>query len=255
MPKYICDDCGKEFDHKSNYERHRNRTYKCTAVSDYKQRKMRKEQKEKELILKIEEKIKSKLSEEIEEKIKREMNVIIDDKLKNIEKTTNNILNNTITDNSTNNTNINLLNYVAKEYPNARNFEDCFNKNNITEEIKKNCEGQYYYDGATYLLTELCDIGESKRPIHCADISRKHFLVKKSGVWEKDLGGEKLKKEIGPVIDSMYHDFYLKRYEKNRDVKERLENEEFLMMETRNKRLNKILEKTASYFTVKKTQK
>jgi hypothetical protein len=118
----------------------------------------------------------------IAEKVKQEIELLKKDIPK--EYNHNNIINNTTNnndnsitnnnDNSINTTNnINLLQYINNNYPDAKNFEDCFKKENITDDMKKMCDNKYYYDGAVYLITELSTKDESTRPIHCADASRR----------------------------------------------------------------------------------
>jgi hypothetical protein len=183
MPEYTCPDCEKTFDNKSKYERHMNRQNKCTKMTAYKKRKLKKQQEE------------EKLNNIIAEKIKKEIELLKNSIMPS--NTTNNTTNNITNDNSivnnTNNTNndnsvhttnnINLLQYINNNYPNAKNFEDCFRKENITEEMKSVCDGKYYYDGAVYLITELSTKDETTRPIHCTDASRRNFLVKREGKW------------------------------------------------------------------------
>lgn len=63
MPIYICQDCEKNFDHKSKYERHINRKNKCTEMTQYKKRKFKKLSEEILMELKIEEKVEERLKE------------------------------------------------------------------------------------------------------------------------------------------------------------------------------------------------
>jgi hypothetical protein len=274
MTIFECLDCRKIFDNKFNYERHINRKNKCTNETEYKKKKLRKEikkNKEEELREKIENDLKQKITVELEEKIKndieniklqfaKEIESLKKDNCKenNCHNTTNNdnSINTTNNDNSINMTNnINFLQNINNNYPNAKNFEDCFKKENITDDMKKICDGKYYYDGAVYLITELSTKDELTRPIHCVDASRRNFIVKRKDVWEKDIGGEKMKQEIIPLVDNVYYDVYKKRFEKNGDIKERLENIQFLEAKAKNKRFKKIIDRTASYFVINKKQK
>ena len=258
MVCYICQDCEKEFINKGDYDRHKNRKKKCTEVSEYKRKKLEKEKLEKEEKKKFGEELVNKFKDVLKEELKNELKELTEKKIivsENHNNSHNNITDNSVNTNTNNaNTNINLLNYAIKEFPNAKNFEDCFNANNITDEMKKECSNKYYNDGAVFLMEKLCSIGETKRPIHCADASRRHYIVKREGKWEKDLGAEKLKQHVVPIIDDLYFDIYQKRFAKNRDVDEHLANLETIEAKTRSKRFKKIIDSASGFFVIKKNK-
>ena len=118
----------------------------------------------------------------------------------------------------------------------------------------KECTNKYYNDGAVYLLKKMCDIGESKRPIHCADSSRRNYIIKSKGKWEKDIGGQQIKQTVIPIIDDIYFDVYQKRFAKNRDVDEHLANLSTIEAKTREKRFKKIIDSASGLFVPKKNQ-
>ena len=155
-----------------------------------------------------------------------------------------------INDDSSANTNNNLLNYAIKEFPNAKNFEDCFDKDKITDEMKQKCLNKYYTDGAVYLLSELCDIGRSKRPIHCTDVNRLNFIIKRKGKWSKDISGKKIKKLIMPIIDIVYHGIYTKMVEKTGDIAEYMECIESLSPKRQKNDLKKLWIHVVCYFII-----
>jgi uncharacterized C2H2 Zn-finger protein len=119
----------------------------------------------------------------------------------------NNTLNNT--------TNTYLLNYVVKNYPNAKNIEDCMNVKKITPKLLKDCYDMYFIEGSMHIIKEMCDIGEEHRPFHCTDASRGNYIYKTKDVWRIDVGGEEIKSHIIPVINNTYKQVHNNRITNN----------------------------------------
>lgn len=256
MVLYICENCNKKFTHKSNYMRHLDRINKCTKKD------LNNNNTENKVIEKLEAKLDEKdklILSIIEEKDKLIMSLI--EKLmtnnttpisNKISKSNLNTNSNTNSNNINNtNSNNNTYNYVLANYKDALNIEDCFNKNKITNEMIEECSNMYYPDGAKYIIKKLCDIGEEKRPLHCADASRRNYVVKTENKWIKDIKCSKLKDSILPVIDNVYRDIYKKEHKRTNDDFAYVNNQCSLLIESEHQRFNKMIDETSTLFTLK----
>jgi uncharacterized C2H2 Zn-finger protein len=170
--------------------------------------------------------------------------------------TTNSNNNSNNTQNTINNTNCTyLLNFVSKNYPNAKNIEDCINVKNITPKLLQDCYDMYFLEGTIHIIKKMCDIGEENRPFHCTDASRGNYIYKSNDVWKIDVGGEQIKSHIIPVIDNTYKQVHAKRIYDN-PKSERAKANMCLEMTSDNvkKVCGKALRKTTGLFIAKNSK-
>lgn len=59
-----------------------------------------------------------------------------------------------------------------------------------------------------YILDNLCNINVDCRPFHCTDTSRANYLVRSDNNWLIDNGGEKIKDNMKPVVESVYKEVH-----------------------------------------------
>lgn len=99
-------------------------------------------------------------------------------------------------------------NYIIANFNNALNIEDCIAPENITDEMLNKCKKLPMKDGTLYILDNLCNIDPNIRPFHCTDISRNNYLVRSENNWTIDNGGEKIKDNMKPVVESVYKEVH-----------------------------------------------
>lgn len=247
-----CNICDKVFIRKYDYDRHINNKYKCheeiiyiCKICDY-------TTKNKTHYLRhIDRKNKCK------EQFVENNNVVVDlllrqnIKIENLEKQNKKL------EKKIKNVNQNNLNFVINNYANALNIEDCINMTNITKEIIDQCRQIDLKDGATLVFNFLCNKSQDMRPIHCTDANRLNYLIKNSDEWSKDIGGEKIKNKMKPVIFNIYDMMHREKVRNmqlnNASQSERLEILDKmceLMTDNLEKSCTHALKKTASDFII-----
>jgi hypothetical protein len=117
-------------------------------------------------------------------------NKVIQEQLLELSKKTNVVNNNT---NIQNTFNIdNFLNVTCKD---AMNVSDFVNSLIITyDQLLHMAEYGYVKNFDKYIIQELINMDQTKRPIHCVDKKRKKIHAKQDGVWNKNVGAEFVKK-------------------------------------------------------------
>ena len=86
----------------------------------------------------------------------------------------------TTINNTTNNTQLNVMNYLNTECKDAMNLTDFINsfEFSIKDLEMLNSKGYQEVMEKTF-VKQLCDMDKTKRPIHCSDKKRKSFLYKR----------------------------------------------------------------------------
>ena len=157
---YICE-CGKSYKHQSSLSKHKN---SCERYKSYKSIIIEEENKElkdmvKELMLKC---------TELAEKP-------------------------TTINNTTNNTQLNVMNYLNTECKDAMNLTDFINSFEFSIQDLEMLNSKGYQEAMEKtFVKQLCDMDKTKRPIHCSDKKRKAFYIKDNDVWGKDKDNVKL---------------------------------------------------------------
>ena len=92
-----------------------------------------------------------------------------------------------IINNTTNNTQFNVMNYLNNECKDAMNFTDFIDTFEFTiDDLKMLGNKGYQETMERTFIKQLKDMDKTMRPIHCSDRKRKSFYVKENGVWRKD---------------------------------------------------------------------
>jgi hypothetical protein len=272
--KFICEACGKEYSNRDSYRKHKLRSKKCqyqeqiqddqeSGVSDINNNTASNKHWDAlsnsqldttQKIFELEKKV-IELTSQLSSTPKLNQVTTDNSSNHNNNTSTNNNSNNTLnnSNNTLNNTsNTYLLNYVVKNYPNAKNIEDCVNVKNISPKLLKDCYDLYFLEGSMHIIKEMCDIGEEHRPFHCTDASRGNYIYKTNDVWKIDVGGEEIKSHIIPVINSTYRDVHSKRIADNPNSSETRANMCFEMThENIRKTCGKALKKVTTSFIAK----
>ena len=119
--------------------------------------------------------------------------------------------------NTTNNTQFNVMNYLNTECKDAMNLSDFIESFEFSIKDLELLNSKGYQEAMERtFVKQLCDMEKTKRPIHCSDRKRKSFYIKDNDVWEKDKDNEKLIK--GMKCLSFIHNSTLNKWKnKNSD--------------------------------------
>ena len=99
----------------------------------------------------------------------------------------------TTINNTTNNTQFNVMNYLNNDCKDAMNLTDFINDFQFSLQDLDLLQSKGYQEAMERtFVKQLCDMDKTKRPIHCSDKKRKTFYVKDNDVWEKDEDNKKL---------------------------------------------------------------
>lgn len=187
--EYICALCNKTFSRKYNYERHIEKKKACVSqykyaceTCDYKTNK--KSSYEKHMHRKsncIDKDIAAKELAKIKESVKTELK-----KLKiNARKISN-------------------YNFIASNYNDALDIENCIGIYELSDMIDA-CRNMNMKDGASYLFDMIFNKSIDIRPIHCTDVNRLNYLIRKKEGWAIDANGRMLKNYFIPVVGKVYN--------------------------------------------------
>jgi hypothetical protein len=94
--------------------------------------------------------------------------------------------------------------FVLGEFTRAYNYEDLLEPA-LTEEEQQIVKDNSTISACYKLLKNRCidGIEIDKRPIHLVDVSRKKYLIRTKGNWERDQGGHKFIKGITDKIKDL----------------------------------------------------
>lgn len=142
-------------------------------------------------------------------KIKLEEDKIIKfDKLKKkidtLEEELGNLKNNLTNKIINSNNNINMK-YIINNYNNVKNYDEIMNVPLTEDEVKSLIEL-----GAEYVPNDIIEnrciknVSAENRSIHCLDISRDKFIIRKNGKWFIDDKGKKIIDSVIPIIQQLF---------------------------------------------------
>jgi len=99
----------------------------------------------------------------------------------------------TTINNTTNNTQFNVMNYLNTECKDAMNLTDFIDSFEFSIQDLELLNKKGYQEAMEKtFVKQLCDMEKTKRPIHCSDKKRKSFYIKDNDIWEKDKDNAKL---------------------------------------------------------------
>jgi hypothetical protein len=166
---FLCDICGKQYKHHSSYYRHKS---SCNT----------------NIITKENDNIYWK--EMFIEFMKKNTEIL--DEVKEYTKEPKIINYNTI-NNTTNNTQFNIMNYLNNDCKDAMNLSDFINELPFSlNDLEIMGTKGYQESIEDTFIKQLRIMDKTKRPIHCSDKKRKSFYIKENNIWEKDEHNKKL---------------------------------------------------------------
>jgi hypothetical protein len=170
-------ECGKSYKHKSSFSRHNQickyyrRNKNLTTIQNYSNN-----EHITNMIMKILEK-NTELLEEVKE-IAKEPKIF------------QNITNN---NNTTHNTQFNIMNYLNNDCKDAMNLTDFISELSFSlDDLEVMGTKGYQQSMEETFIKQLRDMEKTKRPIHCSDRKRKSFYIKDDNLWEKDEDNSKI---------------------------------------------------------------
>jgi hypothetical protein len=214
---YKCPDCEKTFSTKGILKTHMNKKYKCKENKDDSKLNTDKNELMGELFDKLKNELKEYMRELLMEKNtdpnnstnnsnnSQINNIVKDSEIHSDTNSHNNINVNSNNSNSNSNVSFNLQ-YIEKNFTNAKNIEDEIKIEKVTDDIYKECKGKRIKNGSTHLFQKLCIDNKKaeERSIHCLDASRNNYAVKTNDNWKKDNNGTIIKEKCLPVIQTIY---------------------------------------------------
>lgn len=101
------------------------------------------------------------------------------------------------------NKNFNIINFLNTDCKDAFNLSEFINNLNVTFSDLYYIKEHGYLQGIKdSLVKSLSELAQDKRPIHCTDLKRKCFYVKKNNTWDKDQTCE----ELNAAINTFNHE-------------------------------------------------
>jgi hypothetical protein len=207
---YQCNDCEKMFSTKGNLKKHMNKENKCGKREDSTKSINNNEIKE----------IKDMLTKILQEKSNtiNNTNCINNINSNNVMKDNDINSHNNINVNSNNSNNLSFnLQYIEKNFTDAKNIEDEVKIEKVTDDIYKECKGKRIKNGSIHLFKKLCIDNKKieERSIHCLDAARNNYAVKTNDNWQKDNKGTIIKEMCLPVIKTIYTKIMDELYKEN----------------------------------------
>ena len=194
--KWVCD-CGKIYKQQPSLIRHKKT---CSVVINNEPN-----NEDSNLILKIAEqqeeinRLKVKQKEEELEFKNREIE-IYKDALKEMSKSSSVSIAGNQINNTTNNFNLNFfLNDTCKDALNLTDFIDSLRVQ--LEDLEYTTDNGHIKGITNIFRTALCNMEETKRPMHCTDLKREVIYIKDNDEWHKDDNKELMKCAVIKVVD------------------------------------------------------
>jgi hypothetical protein len=194
--KWVCD-CGKIYKQQPSLIRHKKT---CSVVINNEPN-----NEDSNLILKIAEqqeeinRLKVKQKEEELEFKNREIE-IYKDALKEMSKSSSVSIAGNQINNTTNNFNLNFfLNDTCKDALNLTDFIDSLRVQ--LEDLEYTTDNGHIKGITNIFRTALCNMEETKRPVHCTDLKREVLYIKDNDEWYKDDNKELMKCAVIKVVD------------------------------------------------------
>jgi hypothetical protein len=98
-----------------------------------------------------------------------------------------------INNNTTHNTQFNIMNYLNNECKDAMNLTDFINELPFSlDDLEIMGTKGYQQSMEETFIKQLRDMEKTKRPIHCSDRKRKSFYIKDDNIWERDEDNSKI---------------------------------------------------------------
>jgi hypothetical protein len=95
--------------------------------------------------------------------------------------------------NTTNNTQFNIMNYLNNDCKDAMNLSDFINELPFSlNDLEIMGTKGYQQSMEDTFIKQLTIMDKTKRPIHCSDKKRKSFYIKDDNIWEKDEDNSKI---------------------------------------------------------------
>lgn len=99
--------------------------------------------------------------------------------------------------------NFNVINFLNTDCKDAFNLSEFIDNLNVTFSDLHYIKEHGYLQGIKdSLVKSLSELAQDKRPIHCTDLKRKCFYVKKNDTWDKDQTCE----ELNAAINTFNHE-------------------------------------------------
>ena len=104
--------------------------------------------------------------------------------------------------NNTINNNFNLQFYLNNDCKDALNLTDFIDSLRVQLEDLEYTTDNGHIKGITNIFrTALCNMEETKRPLHCTDLKREVLYIKDNDEWHKDENKEALSAAVNKVVD------------------------------------------------------
>jgi hypothetical protein len=104
--------------------------------------------------------------------------------------------------NTTNNNNFNLQLFLNDTCKDALNITDFLNSLQVQLKDLEYTTDNGHVNGITNIFkTALCNMEETKRPMHCTDLKREVLYIKDNDEWHKDENKEVIKSAVTKVVD------------------------------------------------------
>jgi len=122
-----------------------------------------------------------------------------------------------IINNNNNKNQFNILNYLNTECKDALNLTDFINQLKYTFNDLLQLPDEGWQENVTNtFVSQLKQLEENKRPIHCSDKKRKTFYIKDDDVWNKDNNQSKIQNGLKQFHDKQCN-VYMNWKQQNKD--------------------------------------
>jgi hypothetical protein len=192
---YKCSSCSKLYKYKSGLSRHKKRCVVNTDIIQSKQRNQYTIENNTSNYINDNNNDFKDIVYQLMNENRELQNKLVE--IANIPKIVNN--NQTITCNK----NFNIINFLNTDCKDAFNLSEFIENLNVTFGDLHYIKEHGYLQGIKdSLVKSLSELAQDKRPIHCTDLKRKCFYVKKNDTWDKD----QTCKELNAAINTFNHE-------------------------------------------------